>query len=247
MMPLMKQKASLARVENCIYRIAMCHRFANYKIVHSGFPIEFWDELPPLKTDGRKYNVAPTTIAPVIFGPSTAALMRWGLIPSFSRKIPNATLFNARSETLNERPSYRDLIGRLHAIIPMTCYFEWKTISGRKVPYMIHHATSDHALLVAGLWDRWVNPETQEEVQSFTILTREPLQTLAHLHNRMPVILDAEHALKWLALQTCIDKDYQRPLAITRISDRINSVHAQGPDLLQPVPDQLVPEQPELF
>ena len=140
-------------------------------------------------------NIALTEDAPIIFNHEFTRLQpaRFGLVPSWA-KAPDARLGNARSETADSLPSFKDLLPRRRCLVPATAFYEWRLNPGekKKTPYRI--TTHDDLFFIAGLWDYWA----PQKLVSFTILTTEPNELIAQLHNRMPVILEKEDYASWL-------------------------------------------------
>lgn len=125
------------------------------------------------------------------------AWLRWDLIPSWSRKLPkDAGFFNARSESVAEKPSFRDSFRRRRCLIPADGFYEWQKTAGGKRPYFFH-MRDEEPFALAGLLDRWRGP-AGEEIESCTILTTAPNDLVALYHDRMPVILDAKDYELWL-------------------------------------------------
>ena len=155
-----------------------------------------------------RYNIAPTQKVPVVRATAgvipaaseTArelANLRWGLIPFWAKdiKIGNR-MINARSETVSEKPAFRNSLRRKRCAILADGFYEWKKLAEGKQPYLIH--LRDHRpFLFAGLWDRWSKGPI-DPIESFTILTTRPNDKVAELHNRMPVILTPEALELWL-------------------------------------------------
>ena len=145
------------------------------------------------------YNIAPTQITPILgyTGKRIVKLMRWGLIPSWSKnKSIGAKLINARSETLLEKPSFRDLVSRNRCVVITDGYYEWHKEGEIKTPYYLHHP--DQKLLpMAGLCDTWKSIEG-EKILSYTVITTEPANEISFIHNRMPVILKSNDIDRWI-------------------------------------------------
>jgi len=152
------------------------------------------------------YNIPPGTDIPIIYQIGdhrrlTAA--HWGLIPSWAkdRSIASHT-FNARSETVAEKPSFRTAYKRRRCMIPATGYYEWKNleIEGKpagKKPFWI--GRKDHQpFAMAGLFENWTDTQSGEKIESCTIITRDAYPEINHIHNRMPVILPSEYYQLWL-------------------------------------------------
>jgi putative SOS response-associated peptidase YedK len=120
------------------------------------------------------------------------------------------TTFNARIETLSEKASFKSLIKRSRCIVSSTGFFEWKHENKQKIPHFIY-PTNDSVLSLAGLYDSWMNPNSNEILNSFTIITSEANDFMAEIHNskkRMPLILNANDEESWLNGEDEI-KDFQ--------------------------------------
>jgi putative SOS response-associated peptidase YedK len=132
-------------------------------------------------------------------------LLRWGLIPSWVKTIDDAgkiryKTFNARSESIEEKPSFSGAFRSRRCLIPVKGFFEWQHLENKKIPWYIHH-TGDEILSFAGLWDVWVESRTGEIYNTFSLITTEANDLMAKIHNskkRMPVILNGASELKWL-------------------------------------------------
>ncbi|XP_034571038.1 uncharacterized protein [Setaria viridis] len=126
--------------------------------------------------------------------------MKWGLVPSFTGKTEKPDhfrMFNARSESVKEKASFRRLIPKNRCLVAVEGFYEWKKDGSKKQPYYIHF--QDHRPLVfAALYDTWTNSEG-EVIHTFTILTTRASTSLKWLHDRMPVILgDNDSVNVWL-------------------------------------------------
>jgi len=134
-----------------------------------------------------------TTLRPLI--PS----MRWGLIPNWWKKplkqLPAS--FNARAESVADKPMFRDAFRRHRCIIPASGYYEWIKRPDRRQPYFIS-AADGGVLSFAGLWDRWKNPETSGLMTSCTIIVTDANALTRSIHDRMPVVLDKVDIGPWL-------------------------------------------------
>lgn len=157
------------------------------------------------------YNVAPTDRVPVVLErtdepPGRTRQLhaaRWGLIPSWA-KDPGAaaTMINARIETVAGKPAFRGPVARRRCVLPARGYYEWQRGSGRtKRPYFIH--PPDGLLAMAGVFEWWRDPSAPADgperwVLSASVLTTTPVPGLAHIHDRMPVLLTAGDVPDWL-------------------------------------------------
>ena len=153
---------------------------------------------PPL---APRYNIAPTqpvliVRASVEAGAREASMVRWGLVPSWSKEIRSAPLINARSETAATKPSFRSAFRRRRCLIPTDGFYEWRAEGKRRQPLHIRLRDS-RSFAFAGLWESWQAPDG-EIVESCVILTTEANELMRTIHDRMPVILDPTDYEPWL-------------------------------------------------
>ncbi|KAG9150715.1 hypothetical protein Leryth_002890 [Lithospermum erythrorhizon] len=156
------------------------------------------------------YNVSPGFNVPVVRRDDSQAkgeeegvvlhCMKWGLVPSFTKKTDKPDhykMFNARSETIREKASFRRLIPNSRCLVSVEGFYEWKKDGSKKQPYYIHFKDGK-PLVFAALYDSWKNAEG-EVLYTFTILTTSSSSSLQWLHDRMPVILgNKESSDMWL-------------------------------------------------
>jgi len=177
----------------------MCGRFtltvdpAELKDAFTGtdFPAQF----------APRFNIAPTQ--PILAipndGQNRADFFIWGLIPSWAKdpSIGNR-LINARGETLAEKPSFRGSYKYKRCLILADGFYEWKSQPGAKgkVPHFIH-MKDRQPFAFAGLWDEWNSPDGSQ-IRSCTIVTIEPNELMAPIHNRMPLILPRDAYAQWI-------------------------------------------------
>ncbi len=148
-----------------------------------------------------RYNVAPSQDLPVVRldreGNRELAAMRWGLIPHWAKdKSIGYKTINARAETVATAPAFRDSFRWRRCLVPATGFYEWKKVGGGKQPYHLG-MIDDGPFAFAGLWSRW-KPADAEPGATYTIVTTQPNELAAKIHNRMPVILAAEDYARWL-------------------------------------------------
>ncbi len=141
------------------------------------------------------YNIAPTTQVVIVRQQEEAreaTYARWGLIPSWVKDYKSfKPLFNAKAETVHEKPSFKDSFKRKRCLVPASGFYEWKD----KQPHYIRVLDSS-LLAFAGLWSRW--SYGGETIESCTVLTTTPNELMSKLHHRMPVILQAKDYSLWL-------------------------------------------------
>lgn len=145
------------------------------------------------------FNVAPTQQIDMLFAAGddlVASSARWWFVPGWFEGPPEAwkaTTFNAKLETAHEKPTFRDAWKRGRCLIPAMGYYEWSGKGAAKRPNYIRTAQNSPLMLLAGLHSRLAGG-----LRTCTILTRAALPEIAGLHDRMPVILSGENALRWL-------------------------------------------------
>ena len=177
----------------------MCGRFS--LIVDASVLADVFDVDPPRALTPR-YNIAPTQMVPIVRAADSdrreLAEARWGLVPSWAKDPKmGARMINARGETVTEKPSFRAAVKTRRCLVPASGFFEWaKHKEGSKVPHFIHY-TDGRVFAFAGLWERWTKGEG-EPLETFTIITTQPNEVVAPLHDRMPVILASDHFGEWL-------------------------------------------------
>ena len=188
------------------------------------------------------YNIAPTQNTPILLFNEKRFIktMRWGLIPSWAKdiKIGNR-LINARSDTLSEKPSFQKLLQSNRCVIITDGYYEWMQTNNGKIPYYIHNP-HNNILPMAGLWDRWID-ENNKEYHTYTVITTEPAQPIAHIHNRMPVILNFDEIDDWINANNLSEKalnmlaPFTNALEFHPVSNFVNSPGNNSEICVQPI------------
>jgi len=190
-----------------------------------------------------RYNIAPTQQAPVILNGGERSLnqFRWGLIPSWA-KDPTIghKLINARAETLTEKASFKRPFQRSRCLVPADGFYEWLAKDKVKIPMRIR-LKSQGPFALAGLWDTWKDAEGKE-LKTFTIITTEPNEVVAPIHNRMPVILKPQDEELWLDptaeikyLTEALKPYPAEEMEAYEVSRLVNSAKNNVPQCLEPV------------
>ena len=184
------------------------------------------------------YNIAPTQQVPIVLerdGERLLAPAKWGLLPSWVKdpKAFKASMFNARSESVAEKASFKGPLRTKRAIIPASGFYEWRREGSHKTPHYIHLAGGE-PLAFAGLYDIW-----HEEVLSCTVLTTTPNELMSTIHDRMPVILSPEDYDRWLdpdvsdpAEVQDLLRPYPGEMQAHPVSSAVNSPRNNSPELL---------------
>jgi putative SOS response-associated peptidase YedK len=198
---------------------------------------------------GPSWNIAPTQVISIVLDSLPKATddepypeplrrleaARWGLVPGWAKGPKDGPpLFNARSEDVAGKPSFANAVARRRAVVPASGYYEWRIVDGAAVPQYIS-LPGDELLVFAALYEWWRNPAaandaTDKWLLSATILTRLSSGTLADVHERMPVFLDADMVEGWLDPQEEGSQDLVDEVAAgaEEVAERIgfHAVHA---------------------
>ena len=218
----------------------MCGRFAR-KSDPERLAKEFKvAEVPQVEA---RYNVAPTQdiLAVREFGDGREmTFFKWGLVPSWAKDASmGARLINARSETVEQKPSFRDAFKKRRCIIPADGFYEWQRTGGKKQPFFFR-LRDERPFGLAGLWERWEG-EAGQIINSCTILTTEANEVLRPVHDRMPVILHPDDYELWLGADERkhdLARELLRPYTAGEmlgypVSTSINSPRNQGAKLIE--------------
>jgi putative SOS response-associated peptidase YedK len=194
------------------------------------------------------FNVAPQSVQPVVRldrdnGQREFALLRWGLVPFWAKdsKLAFSTI-NARAEEAATKPAFREALKKRRCLVPADAFYEWQRLGVKsKRPFSIA-LTSGEPYAFAGLWESWL-PKDGDPLETFTILTTDPNEVIAPIHNRMPVILEPKDYDRWLDAgdQARPPVDLLRPYPAERMrawpaSDRVGNVRNNDPQLLEATP-----------
>lgn len=190
-----------------------------------------------------RFNIAPSQAIAVIRerqGQREWAALRWGLIPFWSKQDnPRYATVNARAETVAEKPAYRKPFRSQRCLIPADGFYEWKAAGKAKQPFFIH-LKDDTPFAFAGLWDRWQHGE--QAIESATLIVTDANAAMAPVHERMPVILPAEHWRLWLdqdhfdaqKLQALLKPYAGKDLDLYAVNRTVNSPSNDSPDCIAP-------------
>lgn len=202
-----------------------------------------------------RHNIAPTQPIPVVIlenGVRHFRLMRWGLLPAWVKDPRQFTLLiNARSETLLEKPAFRNAMKRRRCLIPADGYYEWQASDTRKRPHFIHRRDGS-PIGLAGLAETWIGPNG-EELDTVAIVTAPAGPDLAVLHHRVPVTIAPDDFDRWLdcssndaeAVMTLLTAPAAGEFAWHEISTRVNRVANDDAQLVLPITaEQIAAEQP---
>jgi len=247
----------------------MCGRYAASRRpedLFEEFEIDKVEVKEPLQPD---FNVAPTKQVYAVVqrpvaaddkqGPSERQLraVRWGLVP-FWAKDPGIgnKMINARMETVHEKPAFRRPFASRRCLLPADGYFEWyptdqRTTAGKPVkqPFYIHPADGG-VLAMAGLYEIWRDPTRDEDdparfLWTCTVITTSAEDSVGHIHDRMPLMVERDRWDAWLDPAAADDPDALKELLVPAAPGRleaypvgtaVNNVRNNGPELVDPLP-----------
>jgi len=242
----------------------MCGRYA-LNISGDDLALEYNANNPDSSYLASNWNISPTTTIPFISESKNGSATRdinlasWGLIPSWAKDSSRqANAINARVETISEKPTFRQAFKSRRCLLPVSGYYEWATELGQyrpKQPFFISNKESK-TLAIAGIYEEWINPESNQPLTTAAIITRSAVGVVAPIHNRMPVILPRQLWDTWLnpdQLSKSEVEDYLHMLDLPKpdeqlrfwpVSDEVNNARNSGPALAHPI---ALPESQTLF
>lgn len=197
-----------------------------------------------------RFNVAPTDQVYAVAaskGVRRLGTFRWGLVPSWADDPSvGSRMINLRAETVSDKPSFRRMLERHRCIVPVDGFYEWKSMGkGRKKQPFLVRSRDGRALALAGLWEVWKDRQDQDAdwLRTCTIVTTEPNDLLAPVHDRMPVVLPPSAWDTWLD-ESVTDVDVLAGLLVPcpsellemwPVSTDVNRVENDGPELALPL------------
>ncbi len=225
----------------------MCGRFT---LSSPGEVLAELFELVEMPEITPRYNIAPTQPVVAVHASEGAGrhceMMHWGLIPSWADDPAiGARMINARAETVATKPSFRSAFRQRRCLVVADGFYEWQKLERRKQPHHIR-LRDGRPFAFAGLWENWESGDRASvpaSVRSCTIITTEPNELVAPLHNRMPVILHTRDYSVWLASEA---KQFDtlgrllRPypadeMEASPVSTRVNKPSNDSPECIEPI------------
>jgi putative SOS response-associated peptidase YedK len=207
----------------------MCGRYdlsENPAAIGAHFGVPFVPEFAP------SHDVRPTELAPIIrinhlSQKKESTMARWGLVPSWAKDLQFGTrCINARIETLGSVPAFRAAFRNRRCLVPANAFYEWSGPAGRRTRWRVWR--QDQPLFaLAGLWERWIDPASDRAVETYTIVTTAADETIAPLHDRMPVIVAPDRYADWLDA-SCMRMDLFVPAPAAAFSVEPVVKRAQG-------------------
>jgi len=215
----------------------MCGRFAFYSPSEATAALFGVSGSVPVEA---RYNIAPTQYIAAIRDAEDEGrelvMLRWGLIPSWAKdpSIGNR-MINARAETVAEKPSFRAAYRRRRCLVLASGFYEWHREGSTKTPYYISAADGE-PFAFAALWENWNNKDSDETIQSTTLITTAANDFMASLHHRMPVVLRPDTADRWLDGDDDLVEyvaAHGPELRAWAVDKRVNNARNEGADLIE--------------
>jgi putative SOS response-associated peptidase YedK len=196
-----------------------------------------------------RYNIAPTQSIAVVrpagrnAGGRELVMMRWGLVPLWAKDVSiGAKMINARAESVRTKPAFRQAFRHRRCLIVADGFYEWRKEENktRKQPYYITRE-GDAPFAFAGLWEEW-RPQGEQALETCTIITTTASESIAWIHERMPVMLEPAQFDAWITPDAPLDAaeamlaPYPGALAVYPVSTRVNNVRNDDPQCIAPLP-----------
>lgn len=163
--------------------------------------------------------------------------LHWGFVPGWSREKKPTGIFNARAETVATKPSFRGAFRQRRCLVPVDGFYEWRKVGRERKP-VFFSLTEDRPFALAGIWEKWEDGD--RVLESFCLLTTEPNELVAAVHDRMPVMLDPERADFWVEggaeenLARILPPFPAAEMVSRPVSSFVNRIGNEGPDCLAP-------------
>ena len=229
----------------------MCGRFALSAML-TDIAEEFSTKAMPEKTLPVDWNIKPTQDIYIIKN-EKIEIASWGMIAPWSKNLTEALrtqsqAINARSETVHEKPTFRQAFRKSRCLVPASGYFEWATELGKyKTKQPVYISNNEGKLLAfSGIHETWISP-TGEVKESVAIITRDAVNELATVHNRMPLFLPRDRWDAWMDPEL---QDIEKVRALMQVpnpdanlrfwpvADLVNSIRNNGQELVEPIETQ---------
>lgn len=192
-----------------------------------------------IQTLHKKYNIAPTISIPIFTNTLDYTYAHFGLIPSWAKDRSSINI-NARSETIYEKASFKEAYRQRRCIIPVNGYYEWikDEMSKKSIPYLISSKEKNY-FAFAGVYEQWYDNSIGQILLTTALITTEPNNKIATIHDRMPVILGQKNWATWLNNNSSFEElnSLFKPcsddlVAIDEVGELVNSVQNDTPECL---------------
>lgn len=188
----------------------------------------------------KKYNIAPTIHIPIFTNRLQYTYAHFGLIPSWAKSRDSLNI-NARSESIYEKASFKEAYRQRRCLIPVNGYYEWikDGTTKKSIPYLISNVKKNY-FAFAGVYEYWYDNEQEQSLLTTALITTEPNEKVATIHDRMPVILEQKDWAKWLDNSTPFSELNKlfipcssEIIDINEVGDLVNSVRNDSVECLE--------------
>lgn len=222
-------------------RLSLTHSFSEIVALYNLTSTASSNEMAP----PPRYNIAPTQ--PIMMVDQTSQgrasiLVRWGLMPGWVKEPDKFTLLiNARSETVSEKPSFRNAMRHRRTLVPASGFYEWRRTGKKSQPYWVR--PRDGGLItIGGLMETWSGADGTE-IDTGCLLTTHANDSFSKIHHRLPVIIQPNDFNRWLDCMNSEPRDVEdllQPvsddfLEAIPVSDLVNKVANSGPAVQVPI------------
>jgi putative SOS response-associated peptidase YedK len=218
----------------------MCGRYASFLPAEA--IAKMFGTVNPLPNLTPTWNMAPTMDAPIIRlareGERHLDVMRWGLIPYFTKDLKKARKpINARDDNVAKSGMFKDAFARRRCLVPAPAYYEWRDDVDGKTPFAVARIDGE-AVAFGGIWERWKSPDG-EELKTFATITTDANRQLANIQERMPVIIERQDWPIWLGEvegdpTSLLQAAPEDVLRVWRVGKAVGNVKNDGAELIEP-------------
>ncbi|MEJ2127353.1 MAG: SOS response-associated peptidase [Woeseiaceae bacterium] len=217
----------------------MCGRFAFYS--PSEATAALFGASGSLPVEAR-YNIAPTQYVAAVRNDEQdkreLVMLRWGLVPFWAKDAAIGNrMINARVETVAEKPAFRAAFRRRRCLVLADGFYEWHREGSGKTPYYISAADGE-PFAFAALWENWNSKDSDESIQSTTLITAAANDFMAPMHHRMPVVLRPDSADRWLGGDDDLltyAAEFGPEMRAWPVDRRVNNARNEGAELIEAV------------
>ena len=201
---------------------------------------------PPPDNLQPRYNIAPSQEVLIVrlsaHGGRKAVRLRWGLVPSWAKDTTRAArCINARAETVDTLPTFRDAFKKRRCLVLASGFYEWRKVTAKEKQPRYITARDGRPMAFAGLWERWTPKDGGQPVETFAIITTAANALLSPLHDRMPVVLDEAKQAIWLGEQNAAPSELKAMLQpyppermqVWPVDKRVGNVKNDDPALIE--------------
>lgn len=193
------------------------------------------------------YNITPGTLRPIIIrnqGKRQHRQAQWGLIrPGAEEERSGKKAFALAAEEVRGDKWLEECVQQRRCLVPANGFYKWKTSKKKQTPFYIR-LLSNQLMAFGGIYSVWKS-KNGREVYSFALLTTRANTLVEPVDDRMPVIIGKQNYEPWLAEEPLEERIFKNlaikpfdltQMAVNRVSEEVNDIHINKPELIQPIP-----------